>query len=67
MDESEDIPERDVTRDPSRPSRGSLGRRSGDFDDRTTLTKRVLVIVVVVVDALYLVGEAIITGQNLCP
>jgi len=67
MSDHDDIPERDVHRDPSRPPRGSLGRRSVDYDDRTNLNKRILVTVVVVVDALYLVGEAIITGQNLCP
>jgi hypothetical protein len=67
MEGDDATPERAGYRDPSRPSRGSLGRRSGDYDDRTTITKRLLVVVVAIVNALYLVAEAIITGQNLCP
>lgn len=44
----------------------SPGRRSTDYDTRTTLTKKVIVVTVVVVDALYLVGEALLFGQSNC-
>lgn len=53
----------------SRPTRGdpSPGRRSGDRDPRTTITKKVIVVTVVLVDALYLAGEAILFGRDVCP
>jgi len=56
-------------RPPARASRAdpSPGRRRSDHDPRTTITKRVMVITVVLVDALYLAGEAILSGQNICP
>jgi len=61
--------ERRSDRDHSRPTRGdpSPGRRRTDYDPRTTITRKVVVITVVVVDALYLAGEALLYGQNVCP
>jgi len=67
MSENSGHAERRGRRDRSRPSRGSPGRRSTDFDPRTTVTKKVIVITVVVVDALYLAGEALLYGHNVCP
>jgi hypothetical protein len=67
MSETNGDPETDHQRDPSRPSRGTSGRRVTDYDARTTLTKRVIVVIVVVVDALYLAGEALLAGQSYCP
>lgn len=50
-----------------RPARGSLGRRKSDFDPRTTLSKKFLVISLAVVDAAYLISEAFLFGHNVCP
>lgn len=52
-----------------RPARASpnTGRRSSDYDPRTTLTRKVVVFTVVVVQAVYLAGEATIFGPNYCP
>lgn len=49
-----------------RPPRGNLGRRSGDYDPRTTLTKKVLVVLVAAINALYFVGEVWLSG-HVCP
>jgi len=44
------------------------GRRRGDCDPRTTISRKLLVIVVAVINALYLVGDALLTsGHNACP
>jgi hypothetical protein len=52
----------------SRPARvqPSPGRRRSDHDPRTTVTKKVIVITVILVDALYLAGEALLFNGNVC-
>lgn len=54
---------------PSRATRGdpSPGRRRTDHDPRTTITAKLIVATVFVVDALYLAGEALLYGHNVCP
>lgn len=68
---SEQFPgaERRSDRVHSRPVRGdpSPGRRRSDFDPRTTITRKMIVVTVVLVDALYLAGEALLFGQDVCP
>lgn len=52
-----------------RPIRGSNspGRRRTDQDPRTTITRKMMVFTIVLVDALYLAGDAVLFGQNVCP
>jgi hypothetical protein len=45
----------------------SLGRRRTDFEPRTTFTKKFVVVVVALVNALYLASEVFLFGQNVCP
>lgn len=61
-------PERDDRRVRSR-NRGdpSPGRRRSDYDPRATISRKLVIITVVVVDALYLAGDALLLGQNVCP
>jgi hypothetical protein len=42
------------------------GRRRTDFDPRTTISRKLLVITVVVGNALYLAGEALIFNGSIC-
>lgn len=42
------------------------GRRKTDYDARTTVSKKLLVITVFLVDLLYLVGDAFLTGNSIC-
>jgi hypothetical protein len=52
----------------SRPDRGdSPGRRRTDLPFRDVASKRLLVFTVVVVNAIYLAGDAILRGQSICP
>lgn len=53
-------------RDPARPPRGSLGRRRDDYSMRTTITRKVVVVTVVLANALFLAGEALLFGQPSC-
>lgn len=46
---------------------GALGRRKEDQDPRTTLTRKVVVITVALVNFAYLVGEAVLFGAHACP
>jgi len=64
-------PENDANRadsrgTPSRPSRGNLGRRRSDYDSRTNLNRKVVTVIIVVVDALYLLGESLLAGGTSC-
>jgi len=54
---------------PPRPIRGnpSFGRRRSDMKLRDLPTRKALVVAVFLIDALYLAGEAILFGQNVCP
>jgi hypothetical protein len=47
--------------------RHTAGRRRGDHLPVTTFTKTWVVVAVSVINALALVGEAMIGGQNVCP
>jgi hypothetical protein len=49
------------------PVRGRLGRRVTDIGSDHIITKKLVVITVILVDALYLAGDALITGQEICP
>jgi len=49
------------------PVRSSFGRRRLDLDSETIATKKLVVITVVLVDALYLAGDALMTGRDICP
>lgn len=44
----------------------ALGRRKTDYLPRTTITRKLLVIVVAAVNAVYLVADAFL-GTNVCP
>jgi hypothetical protein len=50
-----------------RSSRLNFGRRRTDLNSDNIITKRLVVMTVVIVDALYLVGDALLFGHNLCP
>lgn len=52
-------------RNHSRPTRGdpSPGRRRSDYDPRTTISRKMLVLAVFAIEALYLAGEAILTHR----
>lgn len=45
----------------------NYGRRRSDHDPRTTLSRKLLVVVVAVINAAYLVGEALLFGLDKCP
>lgn len=45
----------------------TFGRRRYDPDSGSMVTKRLVVITVVLVDALYLAGDALLTNGNICP
>jgi len=61
-------PKGDERRGPGR-TRGdpSPGRRRTDYDPRTTISKKLLVATVFVINALYLAGEAVVFGHSVCP
>lgn len=69
----EDSPRSILERDRARIQDAFSGRRQGsgrrrdDYDPRTTITTKLVVVTVVIVDALYLAGEALLFGQNFCP
>lgn len=42
------------------------GRRYSDYDPRLTITRKAVVVLVVIVDAAYLVGQALIMGHTSC-
>jgi hypothetical protein len=44
--------------------RSSFGRRRSDCDPRTTISRKLLVIVVAIINGLYLVGEALLTSGH---
>jgi hypothetical protein len=44
-----------------------LGRRKTDYDPRTTITKKLLVVVVALVNAAYLIAEIFLRATNVCP
>jgi len=45
----------------------SPGRRRHDHDPRVTFGRKTLVFVVIMGQALYLAGEALIFGHSICP
>jgi len=51
---------------PGRPD-STGGRRRTDKDPRATFSRKFLVVVVGLFNALYLVSEALIFGHNVCP
>jgi len=48
------------------PVRSSFGRRRSDLDVDSIATKKLVVITTVLVNALYLAGDALMFGHNLC-
>jgi len=51
---------------PDRPSRSNAGRRSVDRLPNTTITKKLLVVIVAAINAFYLVGEAFLSSNISC-
>jgi hypothetical protein len=49
-----------------RPVRKEFGRRSTDLNPKTTVSQKALVITVLLADALYLAGEALLASGNFC-
>lgn len=45
----------------------SFGRRGTDLDPRTHVPKNLVIVTVVLVNALYLAGEALLYGNSICP
>lgn len=45
----------------------SVGRRKTDFDPRITITKKLLVILVAVLNVVYLAAETTLRAINVCP
>jgi hypothetical protein len=42
------------------------GRRRSDFDPRITVSRKAIVVLVVVIDSLYLAGQVILLGHTPC-
>jgi hypothetical protein len=53
----------------SRSARGSPspGRRRTDYDPRATISRKLVVLTVVIANALYLAGEALLFSGTVCP
>jgi hypothetical protein len=45
----------------------SFGRRRSDIGNEHIITKKLVVVTVILVDALFLAGDALLSGPNLCP
>lgn len=45
----------------------TFGRRANDLKTEHIITKKLVVVTVILVDALYLAGDALLNGQNICP
>jgi len=45
----------------------SPGRRRYDYDPRVTFGRKTVVLMVIVGQAFYLAGDALLFGHNLCP
>ncbi|DAD50210.1 hypothetical protein QIO91_gp3 [ssRNA phage Gerhypos.3_6] len=58
---------RDSSDGPSARAFPSIGRRKTDHDPRTTITKKLLVVVVALVNAVYLVAEIFLRATDVCP
>lgn len=54
--------------DPWAPEGGQVvpGRRRSDYDLKLTISRKAVVVTVVIIDALYLVGQALVLGQGHC-
>lgn len=52
---------------PNVSRRDHFGRRATDMSTEHIITKKLVVITVVLVDALYLAGDALLNGTNVCP
>jgi len=50
-----------------RPARATMGRRKGDIDPDTLLSRKAIVTIIVIVDLIYLVGEALLFGRDIAP
>lgn len=42
------------------------GRRRSDFDPRLTISRKAVVVLVVVIDSLYLAGQVVLLGHGSC-
>jgi hypothetical protein len=42
------------------------GRRRSDYDPRLTISRKAVVVLVVIIDSLYLAGQVILVGQSSC-
>jgi hypothetical protein len=53
----------------SRSARGrpTPGRRRTDYDPRATISRKLVVLTVVIANALYLAGEALLFSGTVCP
>lgn len=49
------------------PAKTNFGRRRTDMKSDHIITKKLVVLTVILVDAMYLAGDALLTGQDLCP
>ena len=49
------------------PAEPSYGRRRTDMKADHIITKKLVVVTVILVDALYLAGDALLSGSDLCP
>jgi hypothetical protein len=54
--------------DPTQPKDDRVvpGRRQSDFDPRVTISRKAVVITVVIIESLYLAGQIILLGPNSC-
>lgn len=52
---------------PNVSRRQRFGRRATDMSAEHIITKKLVVVTVVLVDALYLAGDALLNGTNVCP
>lgn len=64
-DHDETLPEHRSDNPRRRPSK-ALGRRKSDTDPRVTFTKKFLVIVVAMVNAVYLASELFLSAVHAC-
>jgi len=49
------------------PVAKTFGRRRMDMQTDHIITKKLVVVTVILVDALYLAGDALLSGQDICP
>jgi hypothetical protein len=61
MEEPDEVPHDPIGR------RSTFGRRTTDLNTDHIITKKLVVVTVVLVNALFIAGDALLSGQSICP